>query len=68
MSKALIVIGSKREGNCYNLANKIKESLKQERIVCKAITPGNQKFIYVLVAWIVMKQVFVILMMTCKII
>ncbi len=43
MSKALIVVGSRREGNCYNLANKIKESLKQERIVCKVITPGNQK-------------------------
>ena len=39
----IIVIGSRREGNSYNLANKIKESLDKERINCTLITPGNQR-------------------------
>ena len=39
----LIIIGSRREGNSYNLANKIKEACEQERIHCDLITPGNQK-------------------------
>lgn len=43
MAKALIIVGSRREGNGYNLARKIKEALKKERVVCPVITPGNQK-------------------------
>lgn len=39
----IIIVGSRREGNCYNLANKIKEALDKERIHAKIITPGNQK-------------------------
>lgn len=43
MARALIIIGSRREGNSYILANKIKEALKKERISVDVITPGNQK-------------------------
>lgn len=43
MGKALIIVGSRREGNSYNLANKIKEELKKNRIVSYIIVPGNQK-------------------------
>ena len=43
MGKALIIVGSRREGNSYNLANKIKEELKKDRIVSYIIVPGNQK-------------------------
>lgn len=43
MSKVLIIVGSRREGNSWNLANKLKEELKKDRIVSKVITPGNQK-------------------------
>lgn len=43
MGKALIVVGSRRVGNSYNLANKIKEELKKDRIVSYIIVPGNQK-------------------------
>lgn len=43
MGKALIVVGSRREGNSYNLANKIKDELKKDRIVSYIIVPGNQK-------------------------
>lgn len=43
MGKALIVVGSRREGNSYNLANKIKDELKKNRIVSYIIVPGNQK-------------------------
>ena len=39
----LIIVGSRREGNSYNLAKKIKEELEKVRIICKIITPGNQK-------------------------
>ncbi len=39
----LIIIGSRREGNSYNLAYKIKEVCDKERIHCELITPGNQK-------------------------
>ena len=39
----LIIVGSRREGNCYNLAKKVKETLDNERIHCQIITPGNQK-------------------------
>ena len=39
----IIVNGSRRNGNCYNLANRVKEELDKERIYCKIITPGNQK-------------------------
>lgn len=43
MGKTLIVVGSRREGNSYNLANKIKDELKKDRIVSYIIVPGNQK-------------------------
>ena len=43
MSKVLIIVGSRREGNSFNLANKLKEELKKDRIISKIITPGNQK-------------------------
>ena len=43
MSKVVIIVGSRREGNSYNLAKKIKEYLKKDRIVSSIITPGNQK-------------------------
>lgn len=39
----LIIVGSRREGNCYNLAKKLKEKFNTERINCEIITPGNQK-------------------------
>ena len=39
----LIVVGSRREGNCYNLANNIKQRLDIERIHTEIITPGNQR-------------------------
>ena len=39
----LIVVGSRREGNCYNLANNIKQKLDTERIHSEIIIPGNQR-------------------------
>ena len=39
----VIIVGSRREGNSYYLANKIKEGLAKERIRTTIITPGNQK-------------------------
>lgn len=39
----LIIVGSRRKGNCYNLADKIKKELDKERISCSIIVPGNQK-------------------------
>ena len=39
----LIIVGSRREGNSYNLANKVKEELERDRIYSHIITPGNQK-------------------------
>lgn len=39
----LIIVGSRREGNSLNLANKIKEELGKERIICDVIVPGNQR-------------------------
>ena len=43
MARILIVVASRREGNCFNLGKKIKEELKKERIVSSIIIPGNQK-------------------------
>lgn len=43
MSKVLIVVGSRREGNSYHLAKKIKNGLKRYRIPAYTIVPGNQK-------------------------
>lgn len=42
----VIIVGSRREGNSYNFAKKLKEEIKNERIDAPIITPGNQK-IYV---------------------
>lgn len=39
----LIIVGSRREGNSYNLANMIKRELESVRIPVTIITPGNQK-------------------------
>ncbi len=39
----VIIVGSRREGNSYHLANKVKEELASDRIYCNIITPGNQK-------------------------
>ena len=39
----LIIVGSRRNGNCYNLANEIKKELDKERIHTTIIVPGNQK-------------------------
>ncbi len=39
----LIIVGSRRNGNCFHLANKIKEAFDKERIHTEIIVPGNQK-------------------------
>lgn len=39
----VIIVGSRRDGNSLKLANKIKESLDNERIYSSIIVPGNQK-------------------------
>ncbi len=39
----LIIVGSRREGNSYNLANKVKEAFTSERINSEIIIPGNQR-------------------------
>lgn len=39
----VIIVGSRREGNCYNLANYVKDKLDKDRIFSKIIVPGNQK-------------------------
>lgn len=38
----LIIVGSRREGNSYYLAKKVKEALDRERITSSIIVPGNQ--------------------------
>lgn len=43
MSKACIIIGSRRDGNSSKLAKLMKDRFKKERIISKTITPGNQK-------------------------
>ena len=43
MSKVTIIVGSRRDGNSFKLANILKEKFKKERIVSNIITPGNQK-------------------------
>lgn len=39
----VIVVGSRRNGNCVKLANRIKNELDKERIHTSIIVPGNQK-------------------------
>ena len=39
----VIIVGSRREGNSYKLAQKIKEELDKERMHTSIIVPGNQK-------------------------
>jgi len=41
--KVLIIVGSRRDGNCLKLSQKLKERLKKERIISNIIVPGNQK-------------------------
>ncbi len=43
MQKILVIIGSRREGNCYTLGKRIIQALRKERIAVSYITPGNQK-------------------------
>ena len=43
MSRCLIIVGSRRNGNSLKLGKKLKEELKKERIVSHIIVPGNQK-------------------------
>lgn len=43
MSKVLIVVGSRRDGNSLYLGKRIKDELKKERIFSYLIIPGNQK-------------------------
>lgn len=43
MARVLIVIGSRREGNSFKFATKLKEKLLGNRISVDFITPGNQK-------------------------
>lgn len=43
MARVLIIIGSRREGNSYHLAEELKNGLGKERISSEIITPGNQK-------------------------
>lgn len=39
----LIIVGSRREGNSYRLANYIKDELEKERENVNIIVPGNQR-------------------------
>lgn len=43
VSYMLIVVGSRREGNSFNLANIVKRKLEEERINTNIIVPGNQR-------------------------
>lgn len=43
MARVLMVVGSRREGNSYHLANILKERLGTNRISADVITPGNQR-------------------------
>ena len=43
MRKVLIIVGSRREGNCYTFGKRLMTELKKERIPVTSITPGNQK-------------------------
>ncbi len=43
MARVLMIVGSRRDGNCAHLARKIKEGFARERISSDIITPGNQK-------------------------
>lgn len=43
MARVVIIVGSRRKGNCYNLMQKISNGLKKERISTDTIIPGNQK-------------------------
>lgn len=43
MSHALIVVGSRRNGNSLKLAKDLKAELSKSRIISTIIVPGNQK-------------------------
>lgn len=43
MSRILMVVGSRREGNCYYLAQNLKNIFDKSRISSDIIIPGNQK-------------------------
>lgn len=46
MSRVLIVVGSRRDGNCLKLGKRIKKELKNSRIISNIIVPGNQKIYF----------------------
>lgn len=39
----LIVVGSRRDGNCLWLANHVKKELENDRVHAEIIVPGNQR-------------------------
>lgn len=43
MARVLIIVGSRRKGNSYTLANILRKSLMDNRISSDIIIPGNQK-------------------------
>lgn len=43
MSRILMVVGSRREGNSIHLANNLKAIFDRNRISSDIIVPGNQK-------------------------
>ena len=43
MARVLMIVGSRREGNCYHLMKRISDGLSRERISTDVIIPGNQK-------------------------
>ena len=63
MRKVLVIVGSRREGNSLLFGKKVVSMLKKMRVPVSYIVPGNQKFIYVQDAWIVIKKESVILKM-----
>ena len=43
MSRILMIVGSRREGNSIHLANNLKAIFDKNRISSDIIVPGNQK-------------------------
>lgn len=38
----VIIVGSRRDGNCLKLAKRVKDELEKERVFTSIIVPGNQ--------------------------
>ena len=49
MSRILMIVGSRREGNSIHLANNLKTIFDHNRISSDIIVPGNQKIYLCLV-------------------